>query len=244
VPGGREHRHVGADLGNDRLRGPLAHPGDGVQPVSSPGERGEHPVDVGIELGDRPLKLLQVRHGQADQQRMMGTKAAPQGLAQLRELGAQPPLGQLSQHLWVALAGDQRLQHRATRGAQHVGGDRVQLDAGVLQRLLDALALGGVGLDEPLTVAVRSRSSRIGAGGTKLPPSSPCSNSSASQAASHTSVLRPGRSLTWRALTNSSRKPRPSSTYQTGFQLLAGGLHHHLVTPSAASHPASASSPR
>jgi hypothetical protein len=100
VPGGREHRHVGADLGNDRLRGPLAHPGDGVQPVSSPGERGEHPVDVGIELGDRPLKLLQVRHGQADQQPMMGTKAAPQGLAQLRELGAQPPLGQLSQHLW------------------------------------------------------------------------------------------------------------------------------------------------
>src|SRR5215204_602198 len=68
-------------------------------------------------------------------------------------------------------------------------------------------------------------------GGTKLPRSSPCSNSSASQAASHTSVLRPGRSLTWRALTNSSRKPRPSSTYQTGFQLLAGGLHHHLGDP-------------
>src|SRR5215218_9139475 len=35
VAGGREHRHVGADLDNDRLRGPLAHPGDGVQPVPS-----------------------------------------------------------------------------------------------------------------------------------------------------------------------------------------------------------------
>src|SRR5215211_3073464 len=65
-------------------------------------------------------------------------------------------------------------------------------------------------------------------GGTKLPRSSPCSNSSASQAASHTSVLRPGRILTCRALTSSSWKPRSSSTYQQGFQQLAGGLHHHL----------------
>jgi hypothetical protein len=33
--------------------------------------------------------------------------------------------------------------------------------------------------------------------------------------------------LTWRAWTSSSWKPCSSSTYQTGFQLLAGGLHHH-----------------
>ena len=31
-------------------------------------------------------------------------------------------------------------------------------------------------------------------------------------------VLRPGKSLTWRALTNSSSSPRSSSTYQMGFQ--------------------------
>jgi hypothetical protein len=29
-------------------------------------------------------------------------------------------------------------------------------------------------------------------------------------------------------LTSSSWNPRSSSTYQIGFQLLAGGLHHHL----------------
>jgi hypothetical protein len=34
--------------------------------------------------------------------------------------------------------------------------------------------------------------------------------------------------LTWRALTSSSSSPRSSSTYQIGFQQLAGGLHHHL----------------
>jgi hypothetical protein len=31
-------------------------------------------------------------------------------------------------------------------------------------------------------------------------------------------VLRPGRILTWRALTNMSSKPASSGTYQTGFQ--------------------------
>jgi CBS-domain-containing membrane protein len=40
------------------------------------------------------------------------------------------------------------------------------------------------------------------------------STSSHSQAASPTSVVRPGRILTWRALTSSNSNPRSSSTYQ------------------------------
>src|SRR5829696_7815450 len=83
----------------------------------------------------------------------------------------------------------------------------------------------------------------MAAGGTKLPRSSPCSSNSASQAASATSVLRPGRILTWRALTSSSSKPRSSSTYQIGFQHWPVASSTTWVTPSAASHPASASSP-
>ena len=43
-----------------------------------------------------------------------------------------------------------------------------------------------------LRVRVRSRSSWIGAGGTKLPGISPCANRSAIQAASFRSLLRPG----------------------------------------------------
>src|SRR5215216_2775961 len=83
----------------------------------------------------------------------------------------------------------------------------------------------------------------MGPGGTKLPRSSPCSNSSASQAASQTSVLRPGRILTCRALTSSSSKPASSSTYQIGFQYWPVASITTWVTASAASHPASASSP-
>jgi hypothetical protein len=91
-----------------------------AEPVPGLGERGDHPVDVRVELGDRGLQLLQVRHGQADQEGMVATKPAPQRLAQLGKLGAQPALGQLGQHLGVALASDQRQKHRPTRGAQHL----------------------------------------------------------------------------------------------------------------------------
>jgi hypothetical protein len=91
-----------------------------AEPIPSPGERDEHLVDVGVELGDRGLQLLQVRHGQADQQRVVATKAAPQRLAKLGELGPQPALGQLGQDPRVALPGDQGRQHRPTRGAQHL----------------------------------------------------------------------------------------------------------------------------
>jgi MFS transporter, DHA2 family, multidrug resistance protein len=51
-------------------------------------------------------------------------EAAPQRLAQLRQLGAQPTTGQLGQHLGVAFAGDQRAQHRPARDAQDVSGHR------------------------------------------------------------------------------------------------------------------------
>jgi hypothetical protein len=61
---------------------------------------------------------------QPDQQPMMLAEAAPQGLAQLGELLAQLALGQLGKDLGVAFAGDQGLEDRPARHAQHVSGDR------------------------------------------------------------------------------------------------------------------------
>src|SRR5215203_5556029 len=84
----------------------------------------------------------------------------------------------------------------------------------------------------------------MAAGGTKLPRSSPCSNSSASQAASQTSVLRPGRSLTCRALTNSSWKPTLLKDIPDRLPILAGGLHHHLGDPLAGQPPSQRLQPR
>ena len=54
---------------------------------------------------------------------------------------------------------------------------------------------------------VRSRSSRTGSGGTKEGLTKPWAPSWASQAASETSVLRPGKFLTCRALTRITFKP-------------------------------------
>jgi hypothetical protein len=124
VAGGREDRHVHADLGDDRLGGAFADPGDGVQPVTGRGERGDHLVHARVEADDRALQVLQVVKGQPDQQRMMLAEATPQGLTQLGELGAQPAPGQLRQDLGVAFAGDQSAQHRPARDTQDVGGDR------------------------------------------------------------------------------------------------------------------------
>jgi hypothetical protein len=77
VPGSREHRHVHADLGDDRLRGPLPHPGDGGQLVPGPSERGDHLIDAAVQGGDGALQVLQVLKRQAHQQRVVATKAAP-----------------------------------------------------------------------------------------------------------------------------------------------------------------------
>ena len=90
---------------------------------------------------------------QPDQQGVVVPEPAPQGLAQLGDLLAQLPFGHLGEHLGVAFAGDESVQHQPAGDAQHVRGDRVQLDPGVLEGLLDPLALGGVVLDQPLAVA-------------------------------------------------------------------------------------------
>ena len=83
----------------------------------------------------------------------MGGEATAQRLAQRRELVAQAAPCQLGKDLGVALAVKQRPQHGPARDPKHVGGDRAEPDRGVLQDLVDALAFGGVGLDEPLAVA-------------------------------------------------------------------------------------------
>jgi hypothetical protein len=97
--------------------------------------------------------VLQVVKGQPDQQRMMLAEAAPQRLAQLGELLAQLALGQRRQRLGVAFAGDQALRIARPDTPSTSVATETLLDAGVLQGLLDALALGGVGLDQPLAIA-------------------------------------------------------------------------------------------
>lgn len=54
---------------------------------------------------------------------------------QHRDLDAHAAPCHVRQRGWVALAGDQSLQHLAARHPEYVGDDRLQLQAGVLQVL-------------------------------------------------------------------------------------------------------------
>jgi hypothetical protein len=80
-------------------------------------------------------------------------EAALQRLAQRGDLLAQRALGQLGEHVGVVGAGDQRVEHLAGRDAEHLGGDRGELDPGVLQGLLDPLHLASAFLDLGFAVA-------------------------------------------------------------------------------------------
>ena len=86
--GGGEPGHVHPDLGQDALGGPLADPGDGVEVVTGPDERdagladagGEQGVHALVQLGDGALQIVDVLQAQPDQQGVVVTKAATQGL--------------------------------------------------------------------------------------------------------------------------------------------------------------------
>ena len=112
--GVREDGHVGPDLGDDALRCALADARDRVEVVTGATERGDHPVDLGVELADRVLELLDVLEREPDGQGMMLAEAAMERLAERWQLGAQAALGERGESLWVALAGDEHLIVEAT----------------------------------------------------------------------------------------------------------------------------------
>jgi hypothetical protein len=94
-----------------------------------------------------------------------------------------------------------------------------------------------------LRVRSSARIAWVGASGTKLARTSPWASRSASQAASATSVLRPGTFLTCAALARTSASSPSESTCQTGFQYTPVASITAWVQPHPASHAPSASSP-
>ena len=83
----------------------------------------------------------------------MVAEAALECLAQRGQLAPQCPLGQLGEQLRVVGAGDERVEHRPPGDAERLGGDRGELDLGVLEHLLEPLHLACALLDLRLAVA-------------------------------------------------------------------------------------------
>ena len=96
---GGEAAHVDADLGEDHLGGGAADPTDLIQPVGRRRERDKLLFDPAVQLGDVGAGLVDAAKHRFQQEPVMVTEAAAEGLLQLAALGAQPGPGQLGQHL-------------------------------------------------------------------------------------------------------------------------------------------------
>src|SRR6202158_197172 len=79
---------------------------------------------------------------------------------------------------------------------------------------------------------VRSRSSRIGCGGTKLPRSNPCCSKSAIHSLSFWSVFRPGAALICCAFTSNTSQHTCGNTLLMYVQTTTAGIDNfHRATP-------------
>ena len=78
---------------------------------------------------------------QAGQEAVVLTEAAGERLGEVRDLRTHAPFSEVGQRSRIAYPGDQRVEHQTTRYATEVARDRGQLDARVLEELLEALDL-------------------------------------------------------------------------------------------------------
>ena len=141
VPGAGEDAHVRADLGDDHFGGAPLNTRDAAQQLNGRVERGDALLDRVRQPVDLLIEEVQVREDRADQQRVQIVEAALQGFPKRGDLLTQAPLREIGEHLGISRAGHERVEHRPAGLAQQVRRDAVQLDVGVLQRLVQPLRL-------------------------------------------------------------------------------------------------------
>ncbi len=139
MPGGREAAHIAADLGQDDFGAEDADAGNGGQELDGGAKGLDLGVDLLIDLFDCRVDRVDLLQMQAQQEAMMPGDATAQGFAEHRGRRLDAAMGQLGQPSGIAFAGNQGFDHLPTGQAHDIGDDQVELDVGVLQRLLQAL---------------------------------------------------------------------------------------------------------
>jgi hypothetical protein len=139
VSGGWKTVHVATDFGEDDAGAQLADAGDRGQQRSGGAKGLDIGVDLLVDLMDRRVDGVDLLEMQSQQEAVMAGHAAAQRCLQFVWRGFDPAVGQGRQSAGVGFAGDQRFDHPTTGQTHDVGDDRVELDVGVLQRLLQAL---------------------------------------------------------------------------------------------------------
>ena len=145
-------RHVGADLGDDDLGGARCDAGDRAEQLNA-----GRPERAELRPRSRPRAARSARRGSPGGRGSRRSRSAwwaskrPSSASRSAGIFARSrPLASSASTLRVGRAGDERVEHRAPGHAEDVGGDAVELDAGVLERLVQpvglALALGDLRL--------------------------------------------------------------------------------------------------
>ena len=136
MPRGGEAGHVGADLGDDRLRGGPANATDLIQPLDRRPERGDLGLDLAVQFGDVDAGLVDAAQHRGQQEGVVVGELAGQRLTQRRELDPHPAVGQVGEDPGITLTGDHRIEHLAAGHAVQIADDRVEFDLRVFEDLL------------------------------------------------------------------------------------------------------------
>jgi hypothetical protein len=123
------------------VRGDPSDPGDLVETVDRVSESGDLLLDPGVDGGDVGAQGVDAGQHPAQQEGVVLGEVADEGLLEHGDLASHPGVGQLRQHLRVALAADQRIEHRPPRHPEDVRGDDRHLDLGVFEQLLNPVLL-------------------------------------------------------------------------------------------------------
>jgi hypothetical protein len=137
---------------------------DTHQQVTLSRERGDLLLDLRGEPLDRLIEEVDVREDLADDQRVLVPEATDERLAQRRDLLAQLAVCQVREDLGIGGALAERVEHRPAGLAEDVARDAIELDAGVLQGLMQPVGLPLALLDLGLAIAgeVAQLSDRLG----------------------------------------------------------------------------------
>ena len=111
---GREHAHVDAALGDQDLRDPYADAGDRAEELDQVGVGCGCDPDPRLEVSGCLVEGVDVGEQPRDENAVVAdVEPARERLLKLRDLLAEPALGQLGQDERVGDAAQERLEHRS-----------------------------------------------------------------------------------------------------------------------------------
>jgi hypothetical protein len=114
----REPVHVDTDLGDHDLGAAFRDARDRVETVAGINERDHQHIDLVVETTDRDVEAVDVIQQFPNHPGMEAVEPSRHRPRQQFCLHFQSPLGQSSQHGWVAFAVDERFEHGSPGHAQ------------------------------------------------------------------------------------------------------------------------------